>query len=367
MTLQAIGAVNGTLPVPTGILIGFIRDPASMPYLRYAQLVAAPEVNFQYFRINPDDPVRLVDLNRYAWGYDAYRPEGRDFVMQIEATASSVQRWDFPYTIGNNTQRIWSSRSGISPQAMYNRVRANHARLHRAVRVVQTMQTAFTGAQTADLNTMLGTSGAGFDLSSGQELLSADVPNPNFQVIKKAFLAVKQRLNLATNNAITGEEMIAVLPVAVAKAIGLSGEMVNFLKQSPYAKELTDPNIRDWMLPPYYGGFKLVVEDTPRCFINQSATGAVADVSVASQKDYILDENSVYFVSRPGGLDGGYGYQNFSTIQIFHFNGEGRVEAFSEPKHDLTEGHVVLEDKVLAPAPLSGFKLTGVLQNFQQT
>jgi hypothetical protein len=166
---------------------------------------------------------------------------------------------------------------------------------------------------------------------------------------------------LSTNSAVRGAEMMAVLPPTVAEAMATSGEIVNFLKQSIHARDLTDPNIEEWGLPPSYAGFKLVVEDTPRVYINQHDDGSVAEVTIPSQKDYILDNNTIYFVSRVGGLDGGYGFRNFSTVQVYHFGGEARIEAFSEPKHDLVEGHVVLEDNIQVPAVISGFQLTNVV------
>lgn len=360
MTLRAIGPLNGTMPVPTGIVQGFLRSPEKMPYLRYTQLIPAPEIQFMYYSLDPDVPAALKSFDEYAWAYDDYRPTGKDFQVRGEWIEARTVRYDFPYTLGEATIRVWQ-KSGIDPKMLFDRVRANHAALHRAARVVHALTSAAWGGNTAALNSFLGTVGAGFDTSSGEQYLMDGTENPNFQIIKRAFNRVKRRIHLATNGALTGEELVAVIPPVVAEKIAESGEMVEFLKGSPYAKDLTEPNVRDWSLPPSYAGFKLVVEDTPRVFINAKADGTVADVTVAAERDYILNNDEVLFVSRPGGLDGGYGFQNFSTVQCYHFNGEGRVEAFSEPKHELIEGHIVLEDKVVVPAVRSGFRLTDVL------
>jgi hypothetical protein len=360
MTLRAVGAFNGTLPIPTGMVQGFMRDPAKMPYLRYAQLVPAPEIHFMYAKLDPDEVSRLVDLNEYAWGYDDYRPTGKGFTVRVEWVNARTTRWDFPYTLGEATIRVWK-KNGIDTKMLYNRMRSNHAALHRAVRVVNGLTNASWGANAAALNTLMGTAGAYYDKSSGQQYLADGTDNPNFQIIKKSWQRVKRRINLATNAALTGEELCVVMPPTVAEAIASSGEMVEFLKQSQFAERLTSPNLKNWNLPEEYGGFKLVVEDTPRCFINQKADGTVADVTVSSDKDYILNTDTIFFTSRPGGLDGNYGFQNFSTVQIYHFGGEARVEAFTEPKHELVEGHVVMEDNVQVPAVISGFKLTDVL------
>src|SRR5215813_11489822 len=103
MTLRAIGPFNGTLPEPTGMVVGFLRDPKRSPYLRYAQLIPAPEIQYMWFRMDPDEPVRLVELNSFAWGYDDYRPSGRGFTVKGEWLSGTIQRWDFPYQLGEAT------------------------------------------------------------------------------------------------------------------------------------------------------------------------------------------------------------------------------------------------------------------------
>lgn len=366
MTMRAMGAFNGTLPEPTGMLIGFIRDPKKYAYLRYVQMVPAPEIQFMWYKIDPDEAIRLVDLNAFGWGYDDYRPTGKAFQIRGDWQDDRTQRWDFPYTIGEATLRVWR-KQGIDPKQIYDLTMASKAGIHRASRVVSALASGLTGTATSSLNTLLGTSGKFFDQSSGVQLdPSTGAILDNFQIIKKAFNRVKRLIHLQTNGVVDRKSLYAVIPPVVAQAMSESGEMFEALKQSQYAKNLTDlPDdggiIEDWNLPARYAGFNLVVEDTPRVYVAQNAAGTVADVTVPSQKDYILNTDSIYFTSRPGGLDGGYGKQSFSTVSVFNFNGEARVEAYSEPKHELIEGHVVMEDKVVVTAAASGYQLTDVL------
>jgi hypothetical protein len=364
MTLRAIGPMNGYLPAPTGMVIAFIRDPRRTPYLRYAQLVAAPKRQFYWWRIDPDEPQRLVDLNSYAWAYDDYMPSGKGFTVKAEAVSDAVQRWCFPYTLGEVTIDTWAE-SGLNPRMLYDTMRANHARLHRSVRILNAMGAA-TWPNTGSLATLMGSAGVYWDLSAGSQYLTDGTANPNFQIIKRSFQRVNQLIHLATNSAVDGDELICVMSPAVARAIAASGEMVEFLKQSPFAHELTSQNWKKWGLPESYCDVELVVEDTPRVYISQHDDGTVADVTVPAQKDYILSRDQVYFVSRTQGegganIDGNYGFRNFSTVQVYHYGGEARVEAFTEPKHQLVEGRVVMEDKVEVPAAVAGFKLTSVL------
>ena len=359
MTMSAFGPFNGTLPVPTGMAIAFVRDEKKFPFLNYMQLVPAPEINFMYFKLDPDEPARLKALNEYVWGYDDYRPTGRAFTVRGDWTSSTTIRWDFPFQIGESTLRIWR-KNGIDPKMIYDKILVHKANLHRAQRCVDVV-TGATYEQSTNLNTLLGGAGLAWDKSSGEEFDGGGTPNPNFQIIKKAFLKVNRRLHLATNGVADMDEMVCVISVDVAEKLAVAGEIVNLLKQSQYAKELESVQYKKWGLPETLYGVKLVVEDTPRVFINQKTDGTVADVTVAAERDYILTGDSVYFGTRQGGLDGGIGMRNFSTWQLYHFGGESRVEAFSEPKHELIEGHVVMEDRPLAVATVSGFKLTDVL------
>lgn len=359
MTLRAFGPFNGTLPIPTGMAIAFVRDSKKFPFLNYMQLVPAPEINFMYFKLDPDEPARLKALNEYAWAYDDYRPSGRAFSVRGDWTSSTTMRWDFPYQIGEATLRIWR-KNGIDPKMIYDQLLTHKANLHRAQRCLDVV-TGASYEQSTDLNTLLGISGASWNKSSGEEFDGGGTENPNFQIVKKTFMAIHRRLHLATNAVASLDDMIAILPVDVAMALSYSGEIVNLMKQSQYADQLKTVQYKRWGLPEELYGVKLVVEDTPRVFINQKADGTVADVTVASEKDYILTGDTVYFGLRQGGLDGGIGMKNFSTWQLYHFNGESRVEAFSEPKHELIEGHIVMEDRPLAVATVAGFKLTDVL------
>lgn len=361
MTMRAIGPFNGTLPIPTGMAIAFVRDSKKFAYTNYFQFVPAPEIQFMYFKLDPDEPSRLKALNEYAWGYDDYRPSGRAFTVRGDWTSSNVIRYDFAWQIGEQTLRIWK-KNGVDPKMIYDKLVVHKANLHRAQRCVDVM-TGATYEQTTDLNTLLGVSGAYWDKSSGEEIDGGGTENPNFQIIKRTFMRVNRRLHLATNGVANMEDMVCVIPVAVAEKLATAGEIVNILKQSPYAQKLTDDiQYAKWGIPEYLYGVKMVVEDSPRVFINQKTDGStIADVEVASERDYILTGDTVYFGLRPGGIDGGIGMRNFSTWQLYHYNGEVRMAAFSEPKHELVEGHCIMEDRPLAVATVAGFKLTDVL------
>lgn len=363
MTIRAMGPFNGVLPEPTGMAIGYVRNPKRAPHLQYVQFVPAPEVLFRWFTIDPDEPIRIVNTDEQAWSYGDYRPTGKGNVVRGEWLSENIQRWDFPYTLDDQTQRSWS-KQGLDPKQFYDLISLSKAMVHRSVRIVGKLQTASWGSNTATVASLIGAAYF-WDQSSGTDIDPVTgLPMPQFQIIKKTLDRIRRRIDLATNGAIGDDEFNVVIPPKVAIAVAECGEIVNAVKQSVYANKLIDPETgwrnRKWNLPDSYAGFNWVVEDTPRVFVRMAADGTVASIT-SGEKDYILNDDTCYVCSRPGGIDGGYGMPSFSTVQLYHLNGEAQIQAFSEPKHQLVEGHVVLEDKPIVASTLSGFKLTGVL------
>lgn len=363
--LRAMGPFNGQLPEATGQVVGFMRDPNRNTYLQYAQMVSVPTKGnglYRWCELDPDMSIQVANLDEQAWGFDDYAPQGRDFQIRAKWNSGQTTRYAFGYTIGDRTQKGWDE-SGINLRAMYNRVRMGHAMIHRAARVVAKIKGySWPGSNTSDLATLRGSAGY-WDQSSGVEYTATggtDAANTTFQIIKDTLNRVTRRLDLLTNNATTGEEFVCVMGPMVAQAIAKAGEIVNYLKQSTLAAPLMTRN-KKWGVPDEYNGWKFVVEDTPRVFIRQHADGSVADVTQSTQKDYIWNDDSVFFCSRAGGLDGQYGFQNFSTVQLYTYNGEARVFAFSDPEHELTRGRIDIEDDIQIAAPVSGFYLTNVL------
>ena len=380
-SFRPVGPFNGVLPAATGFVYGFMRDPKRAPFLQYTQIVPAPvEGNglFRYCTLQPDDPNRLVNLDEFAWGFDDPVPSGKGFVVRAKWDSANTERWAFSYNLGDRTQAGWQKGAGVNLASMYDKIRLGQAILHRATRVATAVRGASWPANnTATVAALIGEPGTYFDTSSGEEMLPSGAPNPNFQIIKKVLHIILRRIDLATNGAMTGEEEYCmVMGPKAAQKISECGEIANFLKQQPNAPRQLMGRVRKWELPEFYEGWKFVVEDTPRTFTRMKYDGTVADVTVPSEKDYLWSDDSIAFVSRPGGLDGGYGQQNFSTVQLFTYDGPGAaaqglgdgdlragvyVKAEGDSWNELTKGAIVIEDKPLVPVPSSGFYLTETL------
>lgn len=377
---RAMGPRNAALPQATATVIGFMHDPDKFPYMRYTQLVpldAVSEGLYRYPTVHPDDPGRLVNYAEFAWGWDDKRPAGEGFQPRVTWTAGETNRFSFGYTLGQRTQGAWTRNTKVNPQNLYSRMRLGHAMLHRASRAVDALRGySWPTYNTSTLQALLGSPSPAvyFDKSSGQEQLPSGDANPNFQVIKKAQNVVMRRLDLLTNGAITGEEFCMVFGPPVAQKIAESGEIVNYLKQQSGAK--ADLMVRNgkWGIPDSYNGWQLVVEDTPRVFTRPTdstttfaspatATARTPTGSVVAynERDYIWNDDTVVFTSRAGGLDGQYSSENFSTLQMFYYGGLAEVKGNTDQWNELIEGAIDIEDDFKVAAPISGFKLTGVL------
>lgn len=363
ISFQAPGPFNGTLPIPSGMLVSYVRDPNKFPYAKYAQIVPAPDDIFSYVIADPDHNVRLVSLNKNDWADGAERPNGQDFEMRFKAATARTERRDFPWFLGNETQRQWLQRGGLDLRKLYDQSQASRAGIHRAQRILTALlNAAWPTANTNTIGGILGLNGTAYITQSSATEIIGGNPNPNYYLVRRAFQYIKQIIHLSTNGAVNGAEMICVMPPLVAKVLANIPEIIEAYKQSMFAKEVTNPTLSDWSLPEQYGGFRLVVEDTVRVFTNEVAAATVgADVTNPAAKGYMFNTDTMFFLSRPGGLMAEGLGTNFSTVQLWTWNGGEYVDAFTDAENRRIKGHVTTEDIALVPALASGFMLTDVL------
>ncbi len=381
---RAMGPRNATLPEATEQVIGFFHDPSKWPYMQYTQLVNVTEDSnglYRYAVIEPDAPNELINYAEFAWGWDDMMPAGERFKPRIQWQAGETSRYAFGYTLGERTQKAWTNATKINPQQLYDRMRLNHAQLHRASRAVDNVRGAsFPAYNTSTLQALLGSPSTPvyWDQSSGTELDVAGNPSAGFQIIKKSVNVIKRRIHLQTNGAVAGEKIIAIIGPKVADRLAECGEIVNYLKQQSNAKSDLVSRNSMWNIPDNMYGIDWVVEDSPRVFLQPLADGTtMADATVATtrtptgssvaynQRDYVWNDDTVVFCSRAGGLDGGYGQPNFSTFQMYYYGGLADVRGETDQWNQLLKGAIVIEDKFESPALISGFKLTGVLSALQ--
>lgn len=368
MAFRTTGAFNGFVAEPSKYAVGFVRDPKRFMLNQYVQYVPSPAVLSRYWQMDPDDPSRVVNLDENSWAYGAYRPAGRGTTLNGQWLPVTIQRWDFPYTLDDQTIESWRL-GGFDAQVLYNAVTLQRGMTHRTARVLNQLVNANWGNNTSSANTL--NNGRGFlDTASGTELNPATgAPNPNYRAIFWTLQAAKIQIDILTNSAVGPGEYIWLISPALALAIGGSGELAEIVKQminSPRLLiEMPEKGAGKWRnskwgCPDEYAGFEIVVEDTVQTTVRRNADG-VTVAQIFTGKNFILNGGTSYILTRPDGIDTFPGKPSFATIQLHWYEYETKISLFSEPKHELVEGHATFQDAPVVVAAQAGWQITGCL------
>ncbi len=324
MTLRFLGPTNAYMPQSTGQVIAFIRQPSKFKIMTYCQFVGHDEPTGVYSVLGRDESVRVVSDAEFRWEDGADMPTGELYKSRFEIQEFRAIRRAYPWSIGNVTEKtakffkpsVTQMAEGIS-LAMTNRT----SQIMKVLELVSNW-----GNNTNSASNLNG--GKGFwDKAS-------DLPDsPNYNAIADTFLAVAQQINLYTNGVVDITDMRCVISPNAARRMSQSAEIKHFLANSVYAKKAQeDPgeNINVlWGLPRTYMGMEIVVEDasivTERP--NPAASSTSAQAVNPGNRNYIKSDNSAVFMSRPGGIDGQYGNQSFSTLQVYYYGGEASKDA----------------------------------------
>ncbi len=154
------------------------------------------------------------------------------------------------------------------------------------------------------------------------------------------------------------EDLRCVVSPPLALDMANSGEMTDYLKGSPFAKEVQQgrENFKNskWGLPQYYGGIEFIVEDASRVSERPNAAGTAA----TANRNYIKGSSNAVLLSRQGGLDGVEGTQSFSTLQIDYYKYELAVEERHDPWQKRYDGRVLDQFKEVLAATRAGYDIT---------
>mgnify|MGYP003394806623 CR=1 FL=1 len=176
-------------------------------------------------------------------------------------------------------------------------------------------------------------------------------------------LAVQQvcvNIVLATNRAVQPEDLRFIISPIAALKMGSTGEIYNYVKSSQFSKDKQEGRNQlneKYGMPTYYAGVEWVVEDTPAVLEEQNAAGTAA----TTNRVYVKNDNTCILVSRKGGLDGVYGSPSFSTVQIYYYRYEMKVEEKYDEWDDLHYGSVVDQYAEVIAASRAGALITNIL------
>lgn len=350
MTLRHGGPNNGYIPSATGQVVAFIRQPDKFKMNNYVQLISHTEPVGEYAVLGRDEAVRVVTDKEYSWEDAADMPSGDAYKSRFDTKEFSCKRRAYPWRVGKvteDTATLWKPKITQMGEAI------SQAMTNRTWQIIQIIETAANwGAFTNNANALNG--------GRGKWSTASDDPNsPNYNAIGETFLAVAQNINLYTNSVVQIQDIICVVSPGLARAMAMSPEMRNYLRESRFAQEQQTgmPNINQlWGLPPTYMGIKIVVEDAARV----SERPKVSGVEATTNRNYIKSDSSAVFCSRPGGLDGEYGTKSFSTIQVFYYKDLLRVKQEYDSWNEYMKGAVVEYFVPKIAAAPAGYLVTGV-------
>lgn len=368
MAFRYAGQFNGYVAKATGQIISFGRNIKRYKLNKYTQLVKTNDPLFIYYKIQPDDQVRLVTNKDAVWMDGAKRPEVTGNRIRHDVVEGQCIRYDYDFQIGWLTLQ----------SADYNVLLANTNSAQNQCMIDWTKECIDLAQTVANwgANTALAS-----DLAGGAQW---DAGTPENPVIKKTLGQIAERITLATNGMAADYEnvddvgLIVVLSPRAARRMASTPEIHAIYKESMYADALVskmapNPNAV-WQLPPMLYGFRIVVENAvqvnkrpaPDNAGTNQPTDDLAPLGEPSTdtgvRGFIKDSRSAIICSRPGGLDGELGAQNFSTLQRYWTGkGEMAVQVFDEAKHEYTDGHVVRHGTTKLAAPASGFLVQNIL------
>jgi hypothetical protein len=359
VTLRYLSGANGSLPIVSGQVIGFVRDTKKFKINEWVQWVPAPKPVVAYMILDRDHPVRVVSDAEFAWEDGDDRPQGRHNVGRFQWAEVKCERRDYAFTLGWQAQDV--ADGSWKPFAYEAEAHASQAMTNRTSRLITMVETSTNWASTnvATAATLNGGKGR-WDVGS------SDPNSPNYLAIKLSWLEAARRIMLLTNNRVDYSDLIMVMAPETAIAVSTSAEITDYLKGSPFAMaqvkgDVPNKNV-SWGLPETYAGIRIVVEDASIVTERPSADGTEATIGTGQPRKFIKNKTSAVLVSRPGGIEGVYGAPNFSTVQIYHYKGLLEVQAFDDPKHERTEGHIKENFKeVLGASGVSGMLIQDVM------
>jgi hypothetical protein len=332
----------------TGQIITFIRDPNMFALNDYCKFRPATAMQGLYLYLDGDQGARVTNDAQFDWADGAERPKGQDQLAQFRYVPYICQRKDYPWVLGNLTleQCPWQLQAAQGALVM------QQAMTLRTMRVVAMLESAANwGDNTDDAN----------DLNDGAG--TWDLADTGNYAIRKTFNGVVLAVNESTNGMVKSRQLRCVVGPDLAKAMGESKEMADYIKNTPYAYEALkgklaadNPNT-EYNLPPVVYGVQIVIEDAVKVTSPKGATTV--------SKGRVKDRNSAVFGSMidglPGDQVGQFPTPNFSTFQIFHHGGLLKSMTWNDVRNERVEGHVTETFVEAMVAPAAGYLVTNTL------
>lgn len=355
-TYRIVSRTNAYLPAASGYVISYGRKPEMFRLNEYIQYVEAPLPSFWYYKINPDQPIRVIDPRDFVWVPGADRPEHNGNQPMFALNQSWVTPYNYNITVPTDTLEFAEDSFGakkiylsqLTSQAMTARTSVvwsgNGGNSWNGLDTASTWPTGSI-ASANDLN-----AGAGNWVTAG-----SDPANPaTYMAIRKSIMAATTAIRLNTNGNVLPKDLCCVISPNLARLAANSDEIRDFYKYGPFAKEAVENQSAElndnYGMPKMYGGVKIVVEDASILTDRPTA----APTTFSTNRGFIKNDTNAVIVSRPGKIDAQTG-PSFSTVQGYWYGDQLAVEEFDDPKHRRSSLNVVDQFGAVGPALEAGF------------
>lgn len=320
---------NYFLPIPTGQVIQYVRDPSEFKLNRYVQLVDCPAPTGTYWELDRDQPVRVVTDAEFAFEDGDKRPEGNTNLSNFIMTEFKCNRRAIPFTLGEETVELAKKHGAWDPITVESKSCVSQAMTLRTKQVITALETAGNWGTHTDTATNLG--GGRWDAGSSTA-----------PYLKRGLLAAAQAINLQTNGMAKLSDLRLILAPADAIDISASQEIHDYVRNNEVAlrnitQTLGNPN-ELWGLPSHLYGIEVIVENSP--YVSTRPTAA-ATTTGGGTRAFQKTTASAILVYRPGGLSGAYGTKSFSTVQLFYYKYEMAVEMMHDTWNKRHMGSVI--------------------------
>lgn len=295
------------------LAVDFSRNPKDFAVNNIAGTMVVDQPIGYYLHMKPEAQGRIVNSPQsYVWADGAPCPVQVENAQDFEFIKYFTQRYVRTHALGYMS----ASFASWDLEASQARVLANQIMTMRTAAMYDVLQTSgnyLSGH--VDTATNWG-GGAWSSATSANRYIQKTINGMRKQIAKTTFDTVKP------------EDFILVMGPDVAEATARSGEIADYVAQSPAAPEflkyeLWQSQTANYGLPPVLYGVRVLVD---------SSVKETAKIGATSSKSFLSGSSSVYMVAKPGALSSAIGGQSFGALTFFITKDwEMRVETIDVP------------------------------------
>lgn len=328
------------------LIIGYSRNVKKFTFPKYVQYVESDRLVGLYMKLSPQEAGRVITTQEFDWPDGQVRPMHEDGLEYFNFVEFRCKRSDFGFNIGwlTHEQAEWD-------------VVEQHSQIHAAQAMTYRTYDGLTTATTASNWTVAG--GTDGDLSADHTATAStivggylDQGTSTAPLFKNALDYIADLICQDTLGVVDQDQLHVVFNPKCARLLAASPEIHEFIKGSYWAKEELNrglgPN-NQFGLPTQLYGYDIIVEKCVRVTSRKGATLA---------KSYAMPNQTMLVLARPGSLEGVYGAKSFSALTYFWHKHELTLQSFSDPRNELTEGHVQQLGTTAVTSPLAGYLVT---------